>query len=205
MLKALTRVFGSRNERLVKSYGRAVRASAALEERISALSDEEMRAKTFEFRNRLAGGTPLEALQPEAFALVREAAQRVLKMRHFDVQLIGGLALHEGILAQGIPAARLDPALQTLAERGLVVLRAGGAIDVPPRSPPSPSTPCFWSVGRARPGPPPTVSHASTTRHGWATTTRAAPSRSSSTSSTSGRPPTRPWPWPRTRCAASGA
>jgi preprotein translocase subunit SecA len=100
VLKALTRVFGSRNDRLVKSYGRAVRASAALEERISALSDEEMRAKTFEFRNRLAAGTPLEALQPEAFALVRETAQRVLKMRHFDVQLIGGLTLHEGKIAE---------------------------------------------------------------------------------------------------------
>ncbi len=100
MLKALTRVFGSRNERLVKGYGRAVRASAALEAPISALSDEEMRAKTFEFRTKLAAGVPLETLQPEAFALVREAAKRVLKMRHFDVQLIGGLALHEGKIAE---------------------------------------------------------------------------------------------------------
>ncbi len=100
MLKALTRLFGSRNERLVKSYGRAVRASAALEAQISALSDDEMRAKTFEFRTKLAAGTPLDDLQPEAFALVREAAQRVLKMRHFDVQLIGGLALHQGKIAE---------------------------------------------------------------------------------------------------------
>ncbi len=100
MLKALTKVFGSRNERLVKGYGRAVRASAALEAKISALSDEEMRAKTFEFRTKLAAGVPLESLQPEAFALVREAAKRVLKMRHFDVQLIGGLALHEGKIAE---------------------------------------------------------------------------------------------------------
>ena len=100
MLKALTKVFGSRNERLVKGYGRAVRASAGLEAKISALSDEEMRAKTFEFRNRLAAGTALDELQPEAFALVREAAKRVLKMRHFDVQLIGGLALHQGKIAE---------------------------------------------------------------------------------------------------------
>ncbi len=100
MLKALTRVFGSRNERLVKGYGRAVRASAALEAKISGLSDEELRAKTFEFRNRLSSGTPLEDIQPEAFAVVREAAKRVLKMRHFDVQLIGGLALHQGKIAE---------------------------------------------------------------------------------------------------------
>ena len=71
MLKALTRVFGSRNERLVKGYGRAVRASAALEAQIGALSDDEMRAKTFEFRTRLDSGVPLQDLQPEAFALVR--------------------------------------------------------------------------------------------------------------------------------------
>jgi preprotein translocase subunit SecA len=100
VFKALTRLFGSRNERLVKGYGRAVRASAALEAQISALSDDEMRAKTFEFRTRLTAGTPLDQLQPEAFALVREAAQRVLKMRHFDVQLIGGLALHQGKIAE---------------------------------------------------------------------------------------------------------
>jgi len=100
VLKALTKVFGSRNERLVKGYGRAVRASAGLEAKFSALSDEEMRAKTFEFRNRLAAGTALDELQPEAFALVREAAKRVLKMRHFDVQLIGGLALHQGKIAE---------------------------------------------------------------------------------------------------------
>jgi preprotein translocase subunit SecA len=100
VLKALTRLFGSRNERLVKGYGRAVHASAALEAQISALSDDEMRAKTFEFRTKLAAGVPLDQLQPEAFALVREAAQRVLKMRHFDVQLIGGLALHQGKIAE---------------------------------------------------------------------------------------------------------
>ncbi len=100
MLKALTRVFGSRNERLVKSYGRAVRASAALEPEVAALSDAQLRGKTDEFRDRLNAGTSLEELQPEAFAVVREAARRVLKMRHFDVQLVGGLALHQGKIAE---------------------------------------------------------------------------------------------------------
>jgi preprotein translocase subunit SecA len=100
VLKALTRVFGSRNERLVKGYGRAVRASAALEPQMQGLSDAQLRAKTDEFRSRLAAGARLEELQPEAFAVVREVARRVLKMRHFDVQLVGGLALHEGKIAE---------------------------------------------------------------------------------------------------------
>ena len=100
MLKALTRVFGSRNERLVKGFSRAVRASAALEERFKTLSDEQLRDKTAEFRTRLGSGIRLEELQPEAFAAVREAARRVLGMRHFDVQLVGGLALHEGKIAE---------------------------------------------------------------------------------------------------------
>ncbi len=100
MLKALTRVFGSRNERLVKGFGRAVRQSAGHEEAYATLSDELLRAKTDEFRQRLATGASLEELQPEAFAVVREAARRVLKMRHFDVQLVGGLALHQGKIAE---------------------------------------------------------------------------------------------------------
>jgi preprotein translocase subunit SecA len=93
-------VFGSRNERLVKSYSRAVRASASLEAQIAALTDAQLRGKTDEFRSRLSAGTSLEELQPEAFAVVREAAKRVLKMRHFDVQLVGGLALHQGKIAE---------------------------------------------------------------------------------------------------------
>jgi preprotein translocase subunit SecA len=93
-------VFGSRNERLVKSYSRAVRASAALEPQIAALSDAQLRDKTDEFRNRLRSGASLEEVQPEAFAVVREAARRVLRMRHFDVQLVGGLALHQGKIAE---------------------------------------------------------------------------------------------------------
>jgi preprotein translocase subunit SecA len=100
VLKALTRVFGSRNERLVKSYARPVRASLSFEPALQALSDAQLRAKTDEFRGKLAAGATLEQLQPEAFAVVREAARRTLKMRHFDVQLVGGLALHQGKIAE---------------------------------------------------------------------------------------------------------
>jgi len=100
VLKALTRVFGSRNERLVKGFGRAVRQSSGYEEPYTALSEGQLKAKTDEFRQRLAAGATLEELQPEAFAVVREAARRVLKMRHFDVQLVGGLALHQGKIAE---------------------------------------------------------------------------------------------------------
>jgi preprotein translocase subunit SecA len=100
VLKALTRLFGSRNDRLVKAYGRRVRASAGFESALAALGDEQLTAKTAEFRARLAAGETLDALQPEAFAVVREAARRVLKMRHFDVQLIGGLTLHDGRIAE---------------------------------------------------------------------------------------------------------
>ena len=100
MLQALTRLFGSRNDRLVKSYARPVRASGTFEPALQALSDEQLRGKTDEFRARLKAGTGLEALQAEAFAVVREAARRVLKMRHFDVQLVGGLVLHEGKIAE---------------------------------------------------------------------------------------------------------
>jgi len=100
VLHFLTRVFGSRNERLVRGYGRLVRAAAELEPSIQRLSDEELRGKTAEFRRRLSEGTSLEDLLPEAFAVVREAAQRTLKMRHFDVQLIGGIVLHKGMIAE---------------------------------------------------------------------------------------------------------
>ena len=100
LLNFLTRVFGSRNERLVRSYGRYVRAANELEPTIQALSDEALRAKTDEFRKRLQDGTKLDDLLPEAFAVVREAARRTLKMRHFDVQLIGGISLHEGKISE---------------------------------------------------------------------------------------------------------
>ncbi|MCS6947901.1 MAG: preprotein translocase subunit SecA, partial [Steroidobacteraceae bacterium] len=99
-MQFLTRVFGSRNDRLLKGYARTVRRINELEPAMRALSDSQLRAKTDEFRARLAAGVPLDALLPEAFAVVREAAQRTVGMRHFDVQLIGGLALHEGKIAE---------------------------------------------------------------------------------------------------------
>ena len=100
MLALLTRVFGSRNDRLVKNYARQVRASTALEPTIEALPDDALRAKTDEFRARLKDGAKPDDLAAEAFAVVREAARRTLKMRHFDVQLIGGTVLHEGKIAE---------------------------------------------------------------------------------------------------------
>ncbi len=100
MLQALTRIFGSRNERLVKSYGRYLRGAAQHEAAIKALSDEALRGKTDEFRNRFKQGETLDQLLPEVAAVVREAALRTLKMRHFDVQLIGGIALHQGKIAE---------------------------------------------------------------------------------------------------------
>ncbi|MBV8783948.1 MAG: DEAD/DEAH box helicase, partial [Gammaproteobacteria bacterium] len=100
MRQLLTRVFGSRNERIVRGYGRYVREANAHEATIQALSDEGLKAKTAEFRERLKGGATLDELLPEAFAVVREASQRTLHMRHFDVQLIGGIALHKGMIAE---------------------------------------------------------------------------------------------------------
>ncbi|HLY51514.1 MAG TPA: preprotein translocase subunit SecA, partial [Steroidobacteraceae bacterium] len=100
MLDFLTRIFGSRNERLIRGYARHVRTANQLEPQIQALSDEALRGKTDEFRARLKAGTALDELLPEAFAVVREAARRTLKMRHFDVQLIGGIVLHRGMIAE---------------------------------------------------------------------------------------------------------
>jgi preprotein translocase subunit SecA len=98
--QVLTRVFGSRNERIVRSHARAVRAANDLEPQIKGLSDEALQAKTAEFRQRLKEGATLDQLLPEAFAVVREAAVRTLKMRHFDVQLIGGITLHKGMISE---------------------------------------------------------------------------------------------------------
>ena len=100
MRQLLTRVFGSRNERLVRGYARAVRAANQLEPAIQALSDEALRERTEEFRQRLKAGATLDELLPEAFAVVREAARRTLQMRHFDVQLIGGIVLHKGMISE---------------------------------------------------------------------------------------------------------
>ncbi|AOV17908.1 preprotein translocase subunit SecA [Acidihalobacter aeolianus] len=98
--KVLTKVFGSRNERQVKRYGRSVARINALETEFQALDDAALKAKTDEFKQRFAQGESLDQLLPEAFATVREASQRVLGMRHYDVQLIGGMVLHEGKIAE---------------------------------------------------------------------------------------------------------
>jgi preprotein translocase subunit SecA len=100
VLNLLTRLFGSRNDRIVRGYEATVRKATAFENTLKALSDEALSAKTDEFRKRLADGEKLNDLAPEAFAVVREAAQRTLKMRHFDVQLIGGLTLNDGRIAE---------------------------------------------------------------------------------------------------------
>ncbi|HMM55549.1 MAG TPA: preprotein translocase subunit SecA, partial [Candidatus Desulfobacillus sp.] len=96
----LKKIFGSRNDRLIRQYGLKVRAINAHEPALSALGDEQLRGKTEEFRRRLAEGAALDELLPEAFAVVREAARRALGMRHFDVQLIGGMVLHDGKIAE---------------------------------------------------------------------------------------------------------
>ena len=96
----LTKIFGSRNDRLLKQYRKTVARINALEPELEKLSDEQLRAKTQEFQNRLAQGQTLDDLLVEAFAVVREASKRVMKMRHFDVQLIGAMALHNGKIAE---------------------------------------------------------------------------------------------------------
>lgn len=96
----LQKIFGSRNQRLVKQYQKTVTAINALEPQIEQLTDDQLRAKTGEFRQRVASGESLDKLLPEAFAVCREASKRTLKMRHFDVQLIGGMVLHYGKIGE---------------------------------------------------------------------------------------------------------
>ena len=96
----LTKLFGSRNDRLLKQYRKTVVRINAMEPEYEKLSDEALREKTQEFKERIAKGEALDALLPEAFAVVREGSKRVMKMRHFDVQLIGGMALHYGKIAE---------------------------------------------------------------------------------------------------------
>src|SRR5512144_1988010 len=98
--RILTGIFGSRNERLLRQMNKTVAKINAFEPALQALSDADLRAKTDEFRKRLAEGTKLDALLPEAFAVVREASRRVLGLRHYDVQLIGGMVLHQGKIAE---------------------------------------------------------------------------------------------------------
>ena len=95
-----SKVFGSSNDRKLKKYPPLVAAINKLEPEVAALSDEALRARTDDFRARVKNGTPLEDLIPEAFATVREAAKRTIGQRHFDVQLMGGMVLHEGRVAE---------------------------------------------------------------------------------------------------------
>ena len=99
-VKLATKLFGSRNDRLIKQMRKEVKKINALEPVIQALSDDELKAKTAEFKERIANGETLEVLLPEAFAVVREASVRVFGMRHFDVQMIGGMVLNQGKIAE---------------------------------------------------------------------------------------------------------
>src|SRR5918996_547510 len=96
----LAKVIGTQNERELKRLRPLVAEINALEPSVQPLTDEQLRAKTTEFRTRLTDGAALDDLLPEAFAVVREAGRRVLNMRHFDVQLIGGMVLHQGTIAE---------------------------------------------------------------------------------------------------------
>ncbi len=124
----LTKIFGSRNDRLLKTYRKTVDRINGLEPQFEKLSDAELRAQTERFRQRLTQGESLDALLPEAFAVVREASKRVMKMRHFDVQLIGGIALHSGKVAEmrtgegKTLTATLPVYLNALAGRGVHVV-----------------------------------------------------------------------------------
>ncbi len=126
--KVLTKVFGSKNERVLKAIQPVVDKINSLEPAMQALSDDELIAKTTEFRNRLTGGETLDDLLPEAFAVVREASVRVTGMRHFDVQLMGGVVLYEGKIAEmrtgegKTLAATLPVYLNALAGKGAHVV-----------------------------------------------------------------------------------
>jgi preprotein translocase subunit SecA len=96
----LTKIFGSRNDRLLKTYRKTVERINALETQYETLSDDQLRAKTQEFKDRVAAGEELDAILPEAFAVVREGSKRVMKMRHFDVQMLGGMSLHNGKISE---------------------------------------------------------------------------------------------------------
>ncbi len=100
MVSLLKKFFGSRNQRIIRGMAKTVSQINALEPQMQALSDAELRAKTDEFRQQLKSGATLASILPQAFAVVRETSQRVLKMRHFDVQLIGGIVLHQGNIAE---------------------------------------------------------------------------------------------------------
>ena len=100
MLEIFKKVIGTKNEREINRLLPVVERVNALESSVKVLSDEHLRDKTAEFRQRLSEGRTLDDILPEAFAVVREASSRVLKMRHFDVQILGGIVLHEGKIAE---------------------------------------------------------------------------------------------------------
>ncbi len=124
----LTKLFGSRNDRLIKQYRKTVALINGLEADYEALSDEQLRAKTDEFRARVAQGESLDKILPEAFAVVREGSKRVMKMRHFDVQMIGGISLHNGKISEmrtgegKTLTATLAVYLNALANKGVHVV-----------------------------------------------------------------------------------
>ena len=96
----LTKIFGSRNDRLLKTYHKTVERISSLEPQFEQLDDDQLRAKTQEFKDRVAAGESLDTVLPEAFAVVREGSKRVMKMRHFDVQMLGGMSLHNGKISE---------------------------------------------------------------------------------------------------------
>ncbi len=128
MFSLLKKIFGSRNDRLLKQFRKHVAAINGFEPKLEPLTDEDLRAKTDEFRQRLSAGSTLEEILPEAFAVVREASKRVFGMRHFDVQLIGGMVLNDGKIAEMRTGegktlmATLPVYLNALAGRGVHVV-----------------------------------------------------------------------------------
>ena len=124
----LTRSFGSRTDRILRQMGKTVVQINGLEGALQQLSDDALRGKTDEFRKRLADGAALDSLLPEAFAVVREAARRTLGLRHYDVQLIGGMVLHQGKIAEmrtgegKTLVATLPAYLNALTGRGVHVI-----------------------------------------------------------------------------------
>ena len=96
----LTKIFGSRNDRLLKTYRKSIERISAMEAQLEKLDEAELRGKTREFIDRVAAGETLDAILPEAFAVVREGSKRIMKMRHFDVQMLGGMALHNGKISE---------------------------------------------------------------------------------------------------------
>ncbi len=128
VMSFLTKLFGSKNERDLKKMQPVVEAINALESAVQAMTDEELRTQTGRFKERVERGEALDDLLPEAFAAVREASQRTLKMRHFDVQLIGGMVLHQGTIAEmktgegKTLVATLPAYLNALAGRGMHII-----------------------------------------------------------------------------------